>query len=317
MNILVTGGTGFIGGRVVARLHHLGHRVIVLDRKKRAFAEEIENKIEFVTGDIRVFSDVMRVVHDFNVGRVIHVAYALTAEGEGDPLAAIQINVLGTCHVFEAARMSGVERVVFCSSIAAYGPQDCYGGRPVTEDEALMKPAFIYGATKVLDEFMAASFERKYGLEIPVLRIAGVYGKGKEEGGLTTWTSQLISNAVRGKAAFVPLRPDQQASFIYVDDVVEQLIGLCLAGRLNYRIYNSGGYTCTPKDFGDILKRYYPGADIKFDQHASWWPYSYRMDGTRIAGELNLEIRDPEAGLLDQINEERFSLGLQPLERRV
>jgi len=225
--------------------------------------------------------------------------------------------VLGACYVFEAARMAKVERIVFCSSIAAYASQDCYGDRPVTEDEILMKPAFIYGATKVLDEFMAATFERKHGLEIPVLRIAGVYGKGREEGGLTTWTSQLVSNAVRGKPSFVPLRPDQQGSFIYVDDVVEQLIRLCLAERLNYKIYNSGGYTSTPKDFGDILKRYYPEADITFDQHASRWPYSYRMDGTRIARELNLEIRDLEAGLLDQINEERFSLGLQPLERRV
>ncbi len=90
-----------------------------------------------------------------------------------------------------------------------------------------------------------------------------------------------------------------------------------MAERLNYRIYNSGGHTSTPKDFSDILKRYCPEADITFDQHAAWWPYSYRMDGTRIARELNLEMRDLEAGLLDQINEERLSLGLKALARRV
>jgi UDP-glucose 4-epimerase len=317
MNILVVGGTGFIGARVAARLHDLGCRVVVLDRRKQAFSKEIEDKIECGIGDIRAFSDVMRVIHDFKIERIIHLAYVLTAEGEADPFGAIQINVLGTCHVFEAARICGVERVVFCSSIAAYAPQDCYGDRPVTEDEALMKPAFIYGATKVMDEYMAATYERKYGLEIPVLRIAAVYGRGREGGGLTAWTTELVSNVVRGKPVFVPIRGDQRASFIYVDDAVWQLARLCLVERLNHKLYNSGGYTATPKDFAEILRRYYPDADIKFDENAVPWPYSHRMDGTRIARELRWEIRDPEAGLLDQINEERFSLGLEPLQRRI
>jgi nucleoside-diphosphate-sugar epimerase len=317
MRILVTGGIGFIGGRVVERLLNSGNKIVVMDRRTQVFPEVIQDKIENVAGDIRAFSDIMRVIHDFKIDRIIHVAYALTTESEADPLAAIQINVLGTCNIFEAARICEIERVVFCSSMAAYGPQECYGDRPVKEDEILMKPVFIYGATKVLNEFMASRFEKKFGLEIPVLRIAAVYGKGREERGLTAWASHLVSNVVRGKPAFINLRPDQLSSFIYVDDVVEQLTRLCLAETLNYRIYNSGGFTSTPREFSEIIKKYYPDSNIKFDENAAPWFYPYKMDGTRIANEFNWEIRDPEAGLLDQINQERFSLGLEPLKRKV
>lgn len=317
MRILVTGGTGFVGQRVVERLLSAETQVIVMSRRPQTLPRDILDKIESVSGDIRAFSDVMRVLSDFVVERIIHVAYTLTAEGEANPLSAIQANVLGTCNIFEAARIYKSKRVVFCSSIAAYAPQEFYGDRSVTEDEVLMKPVSIYGATKVLNEFMASRFEKRFGIEIPMLRIAAVYGTGREERGVTAWTSQMVSGAVRGKPVSIHLRPDQLASFIYVDDVAEQLVRLCLAEKLNYRIYNSGGVTSTPKEFAEIVKKYCPDADTKFDENAPPWPYPYKIDGKRMSKELNWEIREPEDGLLDQINQELTSLGLRSIQRKI
>lgn len=229
MRVLVTGGTGFVGKRVVERLLDAGTHVIVLSRRPQTLHGDILKRIESVSADIRVFSDVMRVLSDFKVERIIHVAYTLTAEGEANPLSAIQTNVLGTSNIFEAARIYKSERVVFCSSIAAYAPQELYGDRFVTEDEVLMKPVSIYGASKVLNEFMASRFEMRYGIEIPILRIGAVYGTGREERGVTAWPNQMVSGAVRGEPVFIRLRPDQLASLIYLDDVAEQLVRLCLA----------------------------------------------------------------------------------------
>jgi nucleoside-diphosphate-sugar epimerase len=111
---------------------------------------DTSDKVETVSGDIRVFSDVMRTVTDYGIDRIIHVAYALTAEGETNPLLAIQVNCLGTCNVFEGAGLYGVKRGIFSSSIAAYAPPECYGELAVTEDEDLIKPVSTCGATKIL-----------------------------------------------------------------------------------------------------------------------------------------------------------------------
>ncbi len=316
MPILVTGGTGFIGQSVVRSLVTLGNKVVVISRRAPSFPKEIQGQIESVAADIRLFSDVMKVVVDFKIDKIIHIAYTLTAEGEANPLSAIQVNVLGTCNLFEAARVYGARRVVFCSSVAAFAPQESYGDRFLQDEENLMKPVSIYGATKVLNEFVAGRFEKRYGTEVPVLRIAPVYGTGREERGVTAWTSQMIAAVTREKPAFVRIRSAQKASLIYVEDVAEQLVRLCLAEKLKYRVYNSGGTPATPGDFRDIVKKYYPQAEITFDENAPLWPYPHKLDGSRLAKEINLQLRDPESGLLEQMNQERASLGLAPLKRK-
>ena len=99
--------------------------------------------------------------------------------------------------------------MVFCSSIAAFSPQEKYGDRPLQDEEELMKPVSIYGATKVLNEFLTGRFEKRYGTEIPILRIAAVYGRGREERGVTAWTSQMIAGAVQEKPVTIKI-PSRQ-----------------------------------------------------------------------------------------------------------
>lgn len=316
MRILVIGGTGFIGQRVVAKLVKTGNQPVVMARRPGVFPSEIQ-QVESISGDIRVFSDIVGAISDYKIEKIIHLAYILTSEGEANPYLAVQVNGLGTCNIFEAARAYGIKRVVYCSSIAAYASQEYYGDRPVTEEENLMKPASIYGASKVYNEFIASRFESKYGIEIPVVRIGAVYGPGREERGVTAWTSQMVASAVHKKPVNINIRPDQLASFIYVDDAAEQLVRLCLAEKLKYRVYNSGGHTSTPKNFLDIVKKYYPDADIKFNEDAPQWPYPYRVDGTRIAGEINYELRSIEDGLIEQINQERALAGLEPIKKKI
>ena len=317
MKILVTGGAGFIGSRTVKKLVKQNHDVTVMSRSPLIDDPEVAGKVGVVGGDMRLFGDVMKAVKTAEPDVIIHLAYALTAAGEADPYWAIQVNVLGANSFFEAARLTGVKRVIFCSSIAAYATQEKYGQRMVTEEEDLLKSGSIYGQTKALNEFMAAKFEAKYGVEVPSVRISAVYGSGREARGVTAWTSNMVAAAVAGKPVRIALRQDQQANFIYVEDSAEQLVRLALADSLQYRIYNSGGTTSTPGEFAAIVRKYYPQADISFDDNAPRWPYPHLIDGSRLENEVGFRVRDAEDGLLEQINQERINQGMEPLTKKI
>lgn len=315
MRVLVTGGAGFIGVRLVKKLLNAGHEPVVLSRRPILNDPELARQVEVLTADLRDFSDTIRSVHLSKASRIVHVAYALTAEGEANPHWAAQVNVLGTNNLYEAARLSGVGRIIFCSSIAAYGTPDMYGDRPVNEEEVLLRSSSIYGVTKALNEFMAAKFEAKYGVEIPSVRISAVYGSGREARGVTAWTSQMVAAAVACEKVKIAIRPDQKANFIYVEDAAEQLMRLVLKDNLQYRVYNSGGFTATPAHFAQIVKKYIPEADIQFDESAPLWPYPHLVDGRRLEQEIGFKVRQPEDCLLEQLNRERSGRGMPLLYR--
>jgi len=317
MATLIIGGTGFIGKAVVRRILQTEEKVVVMSRRSHAFSEDIQHRVDNVTGDVRSFSDVMKIVHDYEIDRIIHAAYMLTRASAENPMSAIETNVMGSANVFEAARITGVKRIVFCSSLTVYAAQEYYGNRVVTEEETLLKPASLYGATKLLDEYIASSFQNKYGLDIIFLRIAGVYGLGTEKSALMSWPSKITGAGISGDSVHIPIRPDEKASFIHVQDVAEQISRLCFADNLNYQVYNSGGYAGSGREFLDIVKKYYPNIAVNFDENAaSFWPYPSMLDGTRLSQEIDWKIRDAETGLLDMINEERLSMGLEVLNKR-
>lgn len=314
MNVLVFGGSGFIGRRIVEKLLLGGDQVWSVSRNPWADDAEHGDSLKRIPADIRNYADVVKAFSVADVDVAIHVAYALTAEGEADPHKAAETNVMGTMNIYEAARIAGVRRIIFCSSIAAYAPPSLYGDRPVTEDETLMRPVSIYGATKVLNEFMADRFEQRYGTETVSVRISAVYGTAREDRGVTAWTSKMVAGAVAGVPVALPMRPDQLASFIYVDDSAEQIVRLAHADTLRHRIYNSGGVTSTPEAFAAVVKKHCPGADIRFDPSAPRWPYPHQVDGSRLQAEIGFTVRSPEDGLLQQINQERAARKLAPIE---
>ncbi|MFA7423810.1 MAG: NAD(P)-dependent oxidoreductase [Desulfosarcinaceae bacterium] len=313
MNVLVFGGTGFVGLRVVEMLLDAGDQVRVASRNPWSIADHPGGRLERVAVDIRNYADVVKAFDGMACDTVIHVAYALTAEGENDPHKAAETNVMGTMNIFEAARLNKVRRVVFCSSIAAYAPQASYGDRSVTEDESLMQPSSIYGATKVFNEFMAQRFAKRYAMEIVSVRISAVYGSSRADRGVTAWTSRLVAGAVSGDPVHLAIRPDMKASLIYVDDSAEQLVRLAKVEALQHRVYNSGGATATPGEFAAIVARYCPGARIDFNLEAPLWPYPYQVDGSRLESEVGFHLRTPAKGLLAQVNQERASRGLAPI----
>ena len=135
MSVLVIGGTGFIGPRLIRRLVARGERVVCMDLNPfAASSTDVALRAPVIRGDVTRFEDVMRTVIEVKPERLINLAYGLGA-GEGNPHQVMLLDVLGMDNCFEAARLGGVRRVVYASSIAVSGQQSHFGDRPVNEND--------------------------------------------------------------------------------------------------------------------------------------------------------------------------------------
>src|SRR6266567_589199 len=154
MKVLVLGGTGFIGPRVMRRLVDRGHEVSCMDINPNSpLITDIRDRIQVSRGDITLMDDVVEAMVDAKPDRVLNLAYALGAP-ESDPHPAVRLNILGMDNCFEAARICGIKRVVYASSLAVYGQQRHYGDRMLTEDDVRMG-AGVYAASKIYNEHQA------------------------------------------------------------------------------------------------------------------------------------------------------------------
>src|SRR3989441_12264567 len=154
MSVLVIGATGFIGPRLIRRLVARGEAVVGMDLSPGAAPfGDVPIGAPVVRGDVTQFEDVMRAVLEVKPERMINLAYGLGA-GEGNPHQVMRLDVLGMDNCFEAARLGGVRRVVYASSIAVSGLQSRFGDRLVNEDDPTYGTS-QYAVHKTFNEFQA------------------------------------------------------------------------------------------------------------------------------------------------------------------
>ena len=157
---LVTGGTGYIGSELARQLVNRGQEVVVFDIAANAYRiEDIASKIRFIQGDLADFHDVLNLVKDNKFDAIYHLGSWLTYMSELNPWASIRSNVIGTYNVFEAARLFGVPKVMFTSTLGTYG----LGGQGVLSDTTLQRPTSIYGSGKLYGEGLGRWYAEKFG----------------------------------------------------------------------------------------------------------------------------------------------------------
>ena len=160
MKVLVLGGAGFIGPRVMRRFLERGHEVACMDINPNSpTIADIRERLQLFRGDITLMDDVVRAVIESKPDRILNLAYLLGTRPDGvtdaqDPHYAVRLNILGMDNCFEAARMCQVPRVVYASSLAVYGRQSFYGDRPLTEEDLRMGSG-VYAASKIFNEHQA------------------------------------------------------------------------------------------------------------------------------------------------------------------
>jgi nucleoside-diphosphate-sugar epimerase len=307
MSVLVIGATGFIGPRLIRRLVARGETVVGMDLNPGAAAfADVPIGAPVVRGDVTQFEDVMRTVLDVKPDRLINLAYGLGA-GEGNPHQVMRLDILGMDNVFEAARLAGVKRVVYASSVAVSGQQSHFGDRLVNEDDPVHGTS-QYAMHKIFNEFQARKYIKNYGMSIVGVRPANVTGPDKVRGSVDH--VQIMTEPARGKPLHLPSKGLMRL-LVHVEDMAEIFARVLLAEAPRHHIYNSGGIPVSLGELADLVRGFLPDAQITFASEGGREDSgNYLVDNTRLGKEFGIEFPGLHTRVLEVINDVRRSEGL-------
>ena len=224
-----------------------------------------------------------------------------------------RINVLGMDNCFEAARLCGVNRVVYASSLAVSGLQSHFGDRTINENDP-KRGTNQYATHKIFNEFQAQMYTDNYGMSITGIRPANVIGPDKVRG--STDHVQCVVLPARGEPVVLPFKSRMRTP-IYVEDIAEASVRVSMAGSTRYPIYNSGGTPISLGDLADMVRGYIPDAQISFEDEGGFEESgNYLIDNSRLLAEFELRYQPFPASVLEIINEVRRQEGLPLVEPR-
>ncbi len=253
MHILVTGGGGFLGAWLIKRLAAAGHRLRIFDASAdRGLLSEIAGRsiaadVDWHRGDIADAAQVLTAAEGCDA--IIHLAGILTPACKADPVRGAMTNLLGTLHIFNAAKALGIERIVYTSSAGVYGPIDGHTPRPTTH----------YGAFKLACEGSARAFWHDAGIASIGFRPYVIYGGGREVG-LSAGPSLACRAAARGEAYDIPYSGG--AGLVHVDDVVAAYEMALLRQPDRAHVFNLVGEVASNDAFIAAIRDVVPGAAI-------------------------------------------------------
>ena len=272
MNVLVTGGAGFIGSHTVEQLLDAGWNVRVLDNFSSGTRKNLPTHdcLEIIEGDIRNFDTVRLAVE--GVSHIIHLAAQVFVQTSMEnPPKSCSINVLGFVNVIQAARSCGVQRMVYASSAAVYGPPKHL---PIEETHDC-QPLSPYGLEKSINDQYAKLFEQEFSQSLLGLRYFNVYGPRQDpRSPYAGVISKFISQLQQQQPVTVFGDGTQTRDFIFVHDVARAniaalhstLTGVCnvATGKSSslLEIITSLG-KCTGQDL-DVMHQAFRSGDIQF-----------------------------------------------------
>lgn len=206
-------------------------------------------RLPFVEGDITGPGFVEQVCREHDIRRIIHLAAWQIPSCRADPIGGALVNVVGTLRIFEAAKCvtNGVDRIVYASSAAVFGPPDLYPDRPVAEN-VILSPQTHYGAYKVCNELTARAYWYESGVSSAGLRAHTVYGLGRDVG-VTADITTALKALVLGKP--FRIRFGGLIDLQYAKDVAEAFVRCALTDAPGAFVYNIRGHPIT---VGEILK---------------------------------------------------------------
>ena len=220
MNILVTGGAGFIGSNLSEELLKLG-KVTIFDDLSTGKKENIQNsKLNFIKGSITDIELLKESLKDVNY--VFHLA-AVSNVGQSieDPIQANKVNVTGTLNVLLAAKECGVEKVIFTSSAAIYGDTK---ELPIRES-ITPNPLSPYASTKIMGEYYCNNFTELYGLKTIIIRPFNVFGPRQDpKSQYSAVIPIFINTLLKGEDVRITGDGEQTRDFVYIRDFIRSNI---------------------------------------------------------------------------------------------
>ncbi|MEE9192082.1 MAG: NAD-dependent epimerase/dehydratase family protein [Candidatus Aerophobetes bacterium] len=294
MNVLITGGTGFIGSHLARFLHKKGENVTLFDiEPDLGLVDDIKCELGLVKGDLACLSDLLSAVKNNKVEIIYHTGALLSAKAEKYPVAGFRTNLIGTFNVLEAARLFDVEMVIFPSSIAAFGE----GVSNPVPNEAYQRPTTMYGVAKVAGEILGEYYHRRFEVNFRCLRLPSVVGPGRGSGGVSAYSTLMIEKPARGESYQVYVGQNSRMPILYIKDALRAFSGLQKAdeAKLKRRVYNIGGISPTAGQIAESVRRHVKGARLEFNPDRGMqeivdsWPEA--LDETRAREEWGWVVK--------------------------
>lgn len=294
MTVLII-GAGLVGSQIARLLVEQGGTPVLMDRapQPQALGEIVDlRKLKLETGDVLKPLSLVQVMHANAVSEVIHLAAnpLLTLGAQRDPHAAIELNIMGTANVLEAARICGAKRVVIASSsVLNHHVAGGDGSGDPAREEGLPRPMSIYSACKLAMENLGLGYARGFGLGFAAMRYGAVAGPwaGAGGGGPSNDFLGIVRGALAGEEVVLPA---SNMEWIYSKDAARAtLLAAQLPGSAGGVFNVTLGRLTTPDDLARALVEAIPGAKFRIGggskQDALSLPKHTRASDTTLARE--------------------------------
>lgn len=279
--ILVTGSEGQIGTELTTALRkRYGAPNVVASDVKTDAARLATHDGPFETCDVTDAAALRAVCVKHRVDAIVHMAAVLSATGEKDPLRAWRVNMTGLFNALELARELKLSQVLCPSSIAVFG-DGC--PRVNTPQETVLRPATMYGVTKVAGELLCDYYVKRYGVDARGLRYPGIISSEALPGGGTTdYAVEIFYKAVEGEPYTCFLKESTRLPMMYMPDCLKATMDLMEAdfGRLRHHgDFNVGSMSFSAGELAAEIARRVPGFRVEYrpDERqaiADSWPES-------------------------------------------
>jgi UDP-glucose 4-epimerase len=325
---MITGGTGFLGSYLTRYLVHekgvSGKELILFDRyPNRDRLGDVAGEVILITGDITEPSEIAATIKNYGIDQIYHLAAILGDPAPAQVVSYMKVMCDGTLNVFEAARIFGVKRVVYASSVAVFGRASFRGKQPTDEldEDDPPAPGTFYGMCKLYSENLAALYGRRFGLETIGLRPTSVFGLGRGTRG--SYASGLLPPqevhymvlpelAALGKPVEMP-PDDTESDWIYAADAAEAWYRAMNTPKPGRRIYNLAAERRRMGDVTSHLRKLLPEAQISVSEKRVLT--TPNMNCENLKKDLGFKPRySMESGMTDYLNIARKAAGLSPVK---
>ena len=290
MRVLITGGYGCIGSWIAKQLLDRGDGVWIYDLKEDWRRIELVlqpdqlERVRFVQGDVTVLDQVVDAMRGNRISHVIHLAGLQVPTCRANPILGASVNVIGTLCMFEAIRQLAeqVDRLVYASSAAVFGPPNHYAPGPLAANAPLL-PSTHYGAFKVCNESNARVYWQDHQIPSIGLRPWTVYGVGRDFG-ITSEPTKALKSVVVGRKYHISYGGREDLQF--VEDVAAAFVR-CL--EVPYRgagVYNLRGWPVGMTEFHKTMVGLEPRAAELITHGDRQLPIAFDLDDSKLQTEI-------------------------------
>lgn len=276
--IFVTGSSGQIGSELVPALRkEYGNDNVIASDIRPPQNKNLKENGPFVLVDVLDKDSIPKIFGEYEIDTVFHLAAILSAKGENMPQTAWDVNINGLLNMLENGRQHDIERIIWPSSIAAFGST---APRENTPNETILQPTTMYGITKVTGELLVEYYYKKYGLDARSMRLPGIISSEALPGGGTTdYAVEIFYEAIKNKFYTCFLKEDTVLPMMYMLDCIKCMIDILEAdsSKLKRHVYNVTAMSFSVGELAAEIKKHIPDFKIEYkpdfrQEIADSWP---------------------------------------------